>query len=409
MGSFELTPKIKKMSLLVKLTFFVIYILCNTKLLISATECIPDPDKEYQCIFKSVVTNETNPHFYPTSNNSHTFTMIKCIGCHLYSLTKELCVEFPNLETLEIRNAEIQIITSDALQNCSNIKTIDLNDNKIMEFNGRLLWNSKKLEKLQLSQNKIQNINIFEFPILNKLHTLSLKYNSLTDVDDQAIIYKFQKLQQIEINDNLLDCDRLRIMIATLRRSGILYDQNIKVNGINVDGVHCVEEKQRIINEVDSEISEIEDEVSNITNKMIDLDDVQIKLNKTLKELSENLKKSIPDLVDVLANVEESINITDSYIQSVDCQIENISNELEELKAAANRQKDELDSLYTIQECVADNFDDNNNNLENLKSMLNSKTEESEKIYYGSLSVFIIITFIAVVVVTVLINMFFHT
>lgn len=151
--------------------------------------------------------------------------MKKSVGLELSNFMFGFCKKFANLETLDMREAEIDTIEPKSLEKCSNLKQLSFEKNSIREFPSNTLFqcpslthfslarnlltslnelsfvNQRRIEYLDLSYNKIKSLPSKLFESFSKLKILLLAKNNLKTLDENIFLNLYY-LQQLNLNSN---------------------------------------------------------------------------------------------------------------------------------------------------------------------------------------------------------------
>lgn len=227
------------------------------------------------CIFSDARVTQSNPSFYPVSDNNSDVQKIQFRNSTLQILTEELCNAFPNLTEVRLTNLSLKHIEKSAFYQCKqlinlniwmnnfshmdqdifseNHRLIELNlqNNGLEVVHGQMFDKMTQLTFLNLAENALRELPVHEFPVLENLTYLFLHSNNLTDLDERELKVKFPSLQYININNNLFPCDRLKTIIDSLkiRKIKLLswYEQiylNRDLDLSTVEDILCVTKKQ---------------------------------------------------------------------------------------------------------------------------------------------------------------------
>lgn len=181
-----------------------------------------------------------------------------------------MCEAFPNFENLLAEQLSMIRIENLALHNCKQLTYASFWNNELESLNKNLFEGSPKLQFIIFQENRLKmiDVNMFlpvpnlkglylgdnhltelpiqDFPTLRNLNHLSIDFNNLTDLDEQSLVLKSPKLQEIHLQGNGFDCDRLRIIIDVLRDNNI-EPATVKdapaspnANSSHIEGVECV-------------------------------------------------------------------------------------------------------------------------------------------------------------------------
>lgn len=225
------------------------------------------------CTFTGIQTSESAPHFHPHASDNQTVEIVEFTDSVMPVLTDELCKVFPNLKELWADKLSMEQIAPNALHECKHLKYVSFWTNKLQTLDanifemspkletitfqlnylntidGKLFKHTKNLQRLCLAENFLSKLPLDQFPILEKLESLFIHVNDLTDLDDLELIRKFRNLKEVYIHNNLFDCARLRIILDGLRRNNVevkewykhVYTRN--KNLTTIENVECVTTK----------------------------------------------------------------------------------------------------------------------------------------------------------------------
>lgn len=349
--------------------------------------------KDGICIFSNVRKTEKDPLFEPTVPNGESADKVievAFIKSELYVLTDELCDKFNNLETLDISSVNLKEVDGSAFYNCTALKIINL------------------------SFNRLESLDFFSIKEFGTLTHFHLHNNSLQDIDEESIVYKFINLSHITIDNNDLDCNRLRAIIGLFQR----YDLNFasaemptySANLSYIEGISCYPEVIRIrkivapmvTEEVDETLSTIDAINKNVTyieaNQTANDKDLNI-MNETFINFSSTFDLNITDIKEcILGN-----NLT---VQNISLTAEEMATDIPGLQKTINEHDE---GIKTVNETIsgfrftAEQFE---TELEDLEDNIIKKTNYSGKIYYITVILIVIVTLIAVVVLGVLVHIF---
>lgn len=68
---------------------------------------------------------------------------------------------------------------------------------------------------MNLADNRLSYVAFEDFELLPNLRMLHMAFNHLVDVDVKTVIEKFPKLEEISLNENPFDCERVKDMVET--------------------------------------------------------------------------------------------------------------------------------------------------------------------------------------------------
>lgn len=160
-------------------------------------------------------------------------------------LTGEICKAFPNLKQLDPVECSLYRVEDGALASCHNLFAFKIwsnivtevnpnlfinnpdmlyvlfSSNKLTHIDVKMFENTKKLEILDLNNNFLVHFNVGAITKLDKLYTLSINVNNLLDLDENAVVNKFPNLKSLNMEDNLLECRNLEMMIKVFKGKDI--------------------------------------------------------------------------------------------------------------------------------------------------------------------------------------------
>lgn len=177
-----------------------------------------------------------------TAVNKSEITWILLKPVNPISLTKDLCEEFPNLQTLNIEPKTVTNIDEDAFESCAQLSHLSIVSNNLHELNshlfernyelqflemtgnhqmkqidGAVLKFTKKLRELRLTSNELEQFSLESIPKLEYLKYLDLSCNYLTDLDENLLLEKFPVLKHVLLDHNLFECERLVAILEKFR------------------------------------------------------------------------------------------------------------------------------------------------------------------------------------------------
>lgn len=195
---------------------------------------------------------------------------IKFNNSTIQILTDDLCKTFPNLSELYLIKVSLEYIEPRAFDQCKqliylniwmnnfsrlhedvfdqNQKLVELNlqNNGLQVIQGKIFDSLHHLSFLNLAENFLTKFPVQEFPVMDQLEYLFLHSNNLTDLDERELKNKFPNLKSININNNLFDCDRLKTIVESLKRSEVKlltwYEQIYQI--YNVEDIMCLTKEQ---------------------------------------------------------------------------------------------------------------------------------------------------------------------
>lgn len=232
-----------------------------------------------RCVFSGVLTTNSDQYFYLSSTNNSQVKLIEFKESTIQTLTNEICEVFPNLEELIVEKVALEKIASNALKKCKKLKIFSVRDNKLTEvdrnlfkenvhlvtinfeknlikqIDGRMFENLTELKEIYFTHNLLTEFPVHKFPALKKMKFLYISENELTDLDANKLADKFPRLESIDINSNLFDCNRLKLILGILKKNHIKIEvagSRIKSSKYDfstssmVEHIYCLtEEEQR--------------------------------------------------------------------------------------------------------------------------------------------------------------------
>lgn len=253
----------------------IIFLITILIVIADQTQAIKCVLRKTTCTFNGLRTTEANSRFYPASKDNSAVEKINFINSTMHTLTDELCRNFRNIRELDISNLKITNIISNPLRHCKQLSILNMSMNDFGQLNHELFEENYKLSKLDLKNNKLKVIPtqtfdnmprlsylnlggnfltefpVQNFPVHNRMKCLLLYSNNITDLDEKGLLQNFPNLKQININNNLFECDRLTIIVRKLKSSGIeiqtWVEQTHRNRGFDtstVEGIECIAEEK---------------------------------------------------------------------------------------------------------------------------------------------------------------------
>uniref|UniRef100_A0A336MDS2 CSON000237 protein n=1 Tax=Culicoides sonorensis TaxID=179676 RepID=A0A336MDS2_CULSO len=157
--------------------------------------------------------NCSQEHPYDVSTKSEAITVFKIHYSKIPKLNlTNICLAFPNLYRIYIRDSAVEEITPDSFNACVNAILIDLLSNKIKQLDVNLFKNNEKLAWLDFENNQLKQIPNQIFNNLKKLFVLILSNNKLINLDDElidSINENCPEIRSIYWRGNKFKCERL--------------------------------------------------------------------------------------------------------------------------------------------------------------------------------------------------------
>lgn len=236
------------MSFLVKYpTLFIL--LFEHHLVLGEIYCVKDDNIYFkdQCAFTGIFTNESNPYFQPSAFEEDPVNVSSVIVRRsiLPLLTDEFCTVFPNLKKLTVDESSLNRIQDGALSSCKSLTHFSINDNDVTEVSPHLFTNNPNITGINFSSNKLTflDVKIFEptkkvlhvglsnnllvhfdfraMPLLQQLKLFWINDNNLLDFDEFAVLEKLPNLRDFRIEDNLLECRNLKLVLEVFKDTNV--------------------------------------------------------------------------------------------------------------------------------------------------------------------------------------------
>lgn len=242
---------------------------------LAAIDCIIDDDND--CVFTEVVINETYPFFQPNHNDPSNVISVIFSTSSVPILTDELCKAFPNLKQLDMDICSVRQIQEEALNLCANLVSFSININGVTEVSINLFKNNPEITSIDFTNNKLRYVDVklfeptknlltvdlrgnllvhFDFysmPVLQTLNEFYIDGNNLFDIDENAVIQKFPRLNFFSIDNNLLDCQNLKMMIQLFKDNNISiigsympHNRRISFNTKVEEGIQCLDREEHL-------------------------------------------------------------------------------------------------------------------------------------------------------------------
>ena len=170
------------------------------------------PNMKYFCFSNTEGINVLKPHFLTGAKNLKVFYIH---GNYLTSLDKDLFIEAPNLEHINLKKNLIESVHISTFKGLSNLEGLYLQGNKIVSLHPNTFSKLRKLKSLNLQSNECINTS---FAILETSHTIiATEIIKTCKNDDLSLISslintKFDKLNDdfkvAKFNDHVLNSQR---------------------------------------------------------------------------------------------------------------------------------------------------------------------------------------------------------
>jgi len=119
----------------------------------------------------------------------------------LKTFSSIFCQMFPNLEAININDAEMESIDDDSLIDCENLHKMWLNKNKIRELPENLLVKNPNLTFLLIHENQLTTLPENFFQNQRELEQLTLHENQISSLPSN-IFHPLVKLEMLYLSDN---------------------------------------------------------------------------------------------------------------------------------------------------------------------------------------------------------------
>lgn len=113
------------------------------------------------------------------------------------------CQKFQNLEIIAIKNARVEVIDGNSLQNCKNLVTLWIDSSNICEIPQNLLSQNSKLTRFWFKNNQLTTLNDNFFVNQKELEQLDLHGNQIGFLPS-GIFKNLVKLQDLYLTSNKL-------------------------------------------------------------------------------------------------------------------------------------------------------------------------------------------------------------
>lgn len=252
----------------------------------------------------------------------------------------DICHTNRDLQLFEATGLQIQEINQVTFSNCFALKSINLSNNSLQSLSretfyanplleeiilaGNLITTlppdifdrSTNLKRLDLSRNRLRQVSPEIFKNLQQLQHLSLTENPLTDFDVERTLNYTQKLQEINLTDTHLKCERLEEIHNILRRANISIlsspskhnneERNYDVTLVNNKTSTCLNEEQAeyqalLITPVDQQVLKLLQDVR-VLNRHQD------RIINRLLELENNFKFLEQGFLKIMTEMRQEMN-----------------------------------------------------------------------------------------------------
>ncbi|XP_044581139.1 lutropin-choriogonadotropic hormone receptor isoform X1 [Cotesia glomerata] len=149
---------------------------------------------------KLILSNNKELMHFPSLNGTQSLEILRLDRASLTSLSDHLCVQSPNLKSLNLESNFLTTIPH--LKDCRNLRVLNLVNNKITEITGNKFTTLNLLHDLLLSRNGIKTIPSNAFNGLKNLQVLDLQSNEIEYIDPDAFS-SCQNLKDLNLGNNM--------------------------------------------------------------------------------------------------------------------------------------------------------------------------------------------------------------
>lgn len=196
---------------------------------------------------EEIYLKSVNINFKNTSSSFDKIKSLSLIECELENL--DFLYYFPNVINLNLKGNQIENV--DKLENNRKIETLDLSCNNIKSFDINFFLSLTNLKDYNIDNNYIEHLDFFLPTIIKEnKSTISLKGNSLSDLDCKFIFDKYQTIINIDLSNNkrLTFPDNIKSLkecpILNFRGNQLIEIIGKDVN--NIDDIICERHKGNI-------------------------------------------------------------------------------------------------------------------------------------------------------------------
>lgn len=198
------------------------------------------------CVFADVVLTKDDYSFVPVADKEN-FTGVQFINSTVQVFGSDICEKFPFIKEIRMGEVGLETILPGALDDCQYLVVFQAHRNRIRNLNWDTFRSNRKLEMIYMPRNQIRtfdsrtfsglkNLERFDFqsnlieifdPVWLKdsinLTSIAIYSNELTELNAEAIIDLFPKLEIILYDENLISCVRVAEINAAFREARIEY------------------------------------------------------------------------------------------------------------------------------------------------------------------------------------------
>lgn len=146
-------------------------------------------------------------------------------ACHLYYLTlshnrisflpEDAFKNATGLQSLKLDNNQLESLSENIFKSLSNLRVLELSHNKIRNLPYNLFHDLTSLEFLYLAFNEISVLSLYQFKSTPQLYTIDLSNNHILLIDD-GTFDNLTYLHQLNLADNICVNDIFNTPIRTL-------------------------------------------------------------------------------------------------------------------------------------------------------------------------------------------------
>lgn len=162
--------------------------------------------KENSCIFENVTLSRGVDFTVSISvERQHSTVLVNFLNGSIVPVLPESFFRvFPNLEILDIHNAEMIEIGEYAFQNARRLEHLSFSDNRIKKIPENAFLGAAQLERIGLERNRIHNIEEGAFFGLQNLKKLNLQDNQIVQLPEY-IFRPLCKLEDLNLSKNRIE------------------------------------------------------------------------------------------------------------------------------------------------------------------------------------------------------------
>ncbi|XP_063922973.1 toll-like receptor Tollo [Zophobas morio] len=193
---------------------------------------IKELDLSYNKIKRVKYTKQSQQKSINTTSLNLAFNAISEIEPYVFGNLKLL-------RKLVVSNNNLEILHENTIVDCPSLTIVDFSFNKISHIKLRAFNMVPALSSLNLSHNKLKALNLDILPRGNKVWSLYINNNEITNLDVEIFQDVFSNVNWITINHNPWSCKHWRNILDSLQR------RYIKINDVqhgklyNSEGLSC--------------------------------------------------------------------------------------------------------------------------------------------------------------------------